>query len=142
MQVDYRTQVNGVPVGIRSVSIRGQVRRLSGSFNPALGVERQFAQLYVLGPMEADEQRIANHREHTNPLTMRQLGAMMQEYLYVQRFQQAVAAHPVAEEWEMRLIRDESESSSVWLIVVQGRRMRTYGGLVKDNSRSLCCALL
>ena len=42
----------------------------------------------------------------------------------------------------MRLIRDESKPFSVWLIVVQGRRMRTYGGLLKDNSRSLCCAVL
>ena len=114
MRVDDRTQVKGVPVGIRSVGIRGQVRHLIGPLNPAPGVERLFAQLYVLGPMEADEQRIANHRGHTNPVTMRQLGAMMQEYNpYVQRFQRAVAAHPDAEEWELRLIRHESEPFSV-----------------------------
>ena len=43
----------------------------------------------------------------------------------------------------MHFIRDESELFSVWVIVVQGRRMRAYCGLLKDNSRSslLCSAL-
>ena len=35
MQVDDRTQVNGWPVGIRSVSIREQVRQLIGPSNPS-----------------------------------------------------------------------------------------------------------
>ena len=82
-------------------------------------MERQFAQLYVLGPMEADEQWMANHRGHTHPATTRQLGAVMQGYNpYVQRLQ-AVAAYPDAEEWEMRLIRGESEPFFVWVILVR-----------------------
>ena len=74
-----------MPVGIRRVSIRGRVCHLYGPVNPAPNVERQFAQLYVLGPLENDEQRIANYRGHT---TLRQLETMTQEYNpYVQRFQ-------------------------------------------------------
>ena len=56
-------------------------------------MERQFSHLYVLGPLEADEQQISNHRQHTNPLTVRQVGAIMQEYnSYVRRFQAALPA--------------------------------------------------
>ena len=61
---------------------------------------------------------------------------MQEDHSYVQQFQRGVAAHPDAEEWEMRLIRDDSRPFSVWVIVVQGRRMRTYCGLLKDNSHS------
>ena len=35
MQVDDRTQVNIVPLGIRSVRIRGQVRQLIGPLEPS-----------------------------------------------------------------------------------------------------------
>ena len=97
--------------GERACNIQG---RLIGPRNPEAGQQREVAHLYVIGSVQAQDER---HRNPSNSdlhhVTLQELAAIMEEHdPYMHGCQRTVAAHPDAEDWETRPIMDERKPTA------------------------------